>query len=217
MSEMKLVIGPKSTSTWSFRAWLLMKQFDIPFVECSEVPEDEIVAHATLELVPSGRIPILIDDTAIVWEALAIIEYLVDRFPNRGIWPESVPARAEARSIASELYNGFHALKRYAPMVLGADRQASGMGPGVAEDIQRVVEIWNSLRERYCEDGMFLFGSFTAVDAMFAPIIARFDAYGYPIEGDARRYMDRILTLPNFERWLAAAGEEVHRAQAIPA
>jgi len=205
---MRLVIANKLYSSWSLRPWLVAAHFGIPFEEIV-IPLDQPDTHARiLEHSPSGRVPCLIDGDLHVWESLAIIEYLAETFPDHAIWPRDREARALARSISNEMHAGFQGLRKACPMNLRRDYAWRDFAREASENAVRIVELWRDARRRHGAAGPFLFGAFSAADAMYAPVVIRFNGYNRPVEPDIRAYMDAVLTLPAFESWLAAARKE---------
>lgn len=209
---MKLLIGNKCYSSWSLRAWLLLTAKEIPFEEVL-VPLDEpgfkeaIHAQAPQS---GGTVPTLVDGGVAVWETLAIAEYLHERFPERRIWPKDAAARAHARAISSEMHAGFQALRGACPMNLGRRFAARDRGADVAKNVARIGAVWREARRRFGETagGPFLYGEFSAADAMFAPVVTRLDTYALPVEPDAAEYMRTILAMPAYKSWLEAALKE---------
>lgn len=206
---MKLVIGNKLYSSWSLRPWILMRHLGLAFEEVLvplDLPDTKarILAHS-----PAGKVPVLVDGEATVWESLAIIEHLADLHPEAPIWPRDGAARAYARSIAAEMHAGFQRLRAALPMNLGKRYAHRDRGAEVAADADRVVAIWREARTRFGAGGPFLFGKdFGAADAMYAPVVTRFDTYSWPVDADTRAYMDAVLALPAFVAWREAALEE---------
>lgn len=206
---MRLVIGNKNYSSWSLRPWLVATHFGIAFDEVL-IPLDTPETHeAILAHSPSGRVPCLIDRELAVWDSLAIIEYLADRFPDRTIWPTNRDARAVARSVSSEMHAGFTGLRSACPMNLRKRFPWSDWGgAAAAADANRIVALWRDARARFGAGGPFLFGEFSAADAMYAPVVTRLDGYSWPVDADTRTYMDAMLDLPAFRRWREAALQE---------
>lgn len=206
---MKLVIGNKLYSSWSLRPWILMRHLGIPFEEVL-VPLDRPDTKARiLEHSPAGKVPVLVDGVATVWESLAIIDHLADLYPESDVWPREDAARAHARSIAAEMHAGFQKLRAALPMNLGKRYAHRDRGEGVAADVARVVAVWREARTRFGAGGPFLFGkAFGAADAMYAPVVTRLDTYSWPVDPDTRAYMDAVLALPAFVAWRDAALEE---------
>ena len=201
-----LVIANKCYSSWSLRPWLLMKQLGIPFDEIViplDLPDTKakVLAHS-----PAGKVPILIDGDVTVWESIAIMEYIGDAFAP--VWPSDRDARAMARSVAAEMHAGFPALRSACPMNLGRKFAQKDRGEAVARDVARFSEIVRQARERFGAGGPFLFGAFSAADAMYAPLVTRLDTYSIAIDATTRAYVDAILALPAFQEWRSAALQE---------
>lgn len=209
---MQLLIGNKCHSSWSMRPWLLMSALGIPFEEILipfAHPIDNPEWRAKIApWSPSGKVPALTDGEIKVWETLAIMEYLAERFPEKGVWPKDVAARAMARSIASEMHAGFGALRNACPVNLGKRHPARDRGPAVAKDVARITAIWNECRARFGQGGPFLFGAFTAADAMYAPIATRLRTYSIAADPVSEAYIDAIHALPAFVAWREAALKE---------
>ncbi|CAM5765746.1 glutathione S-transferase family protein [Bosea minatitlanensis] len=209
---MKLLIGNKCYSSWSLRAWLLMRAKGIPFTE-HLVPLDEPgFKEAVFAAAPGsgGTVPTLVDGAIAIWETLAIAEYLHETHPEAGIWPRDPAARAHARAISSEMHAGFTALRGACPMNLGKRFGTRDRGPGVARDAARIADLWRQARERFgrAGQGPFLYGAFSAADAMYAPVVTRLDTYGIAVDPAAQDYMQAVLALPAYREWLAAALRE---------
>jgi glutathione S-transferase len=195
---MQLVIGNKNYSSWSLRPWLAMKVLGIAFDEirihlygCGS--KERILQHS-----PAGKVPILKDGATLVWDSLAILEYLAERYPQ--LWPRERAERAKARSVSAEMHSGFAPLREHMSMNVRKRYPGKGRTPEVEKDIARISEIWADAT------GPFLFGEFTAADAMYAPVVLRFRTYG--VEGPSRRYMDAMLSLPAMREWIEAAERE---------
>jgi glutathione S-transferase len=185
-----------------------MKQLGIAFDEIV-IPLDlpttkaEVLKHS-----PAGKVPILIDGEATVWESIAIMDYLAD-VTDAPVWPDERPARAMARSVAAEMHAGFPALRSACPMNLGKKFPPRDRGEGVLKDVARFETIVAEARRRFGgKGGPFLFGAFSAADAMFAPLVTRLDTYSIPISAETRAYVDAVLSLPAFREWRAAALKE---------
>jgi glutathione S-transferase len=157
---------------------------------------------------PSGRVPVLYDGDFAVWDSLAIIEYLAERHPQAGIWPADATARARARSLAAEMHSGFAALRTHMPMNIRVHKPGKGMAEGVAGDIGRIQALWREARAGFGADGDFMFGAFSAADAMFAPVVMRFLTYGVAVDEIGAAYMDAVRDLPAMQEWVAAAEAE---------
>ena len=203
-----LVIGNKNYSSWSMRPWIAMKVKDIAFDE-TVIPiyhpgsKEKFLAHS-----PAGKVPILHDGEVRVWESLAILEYLAETFPAAQLWPADAAARAHARAIANEMHAGFVPLRRHCPMNLWRPVKKRELTPEVAANVARIDEMWSECRARFGAGGPFLFGPFTAADAMYAPIVSRLHTYAVDVSRTARAYMDAIMGLPAWAEWTAAALKE---------
>ena len=203
---MHLTIANKLYSSWSLRPWILMTALGIPFEE-TVIPMYFPDSKARmLDVSPAGKVPCLTDGDVKVWESLAIIEYLHERFPDKGVWPKDMGGRAHARSIANEMHAGFQALRQACPMNLGKRfRTRDDLGSDVADNVRRLEGIWSETRVRFGEKsampGPFLYGAFSAADAMYAPVVTRLDTYQIRVSPAARRYMDAVLAAPAFVAW----------------
>lgn len=208
MSAFTLVIGNRNYSSWSLRGWLAASLCGIDF-ETVLVRLSEPDSHAALlGHSPAGRVPVLKHGERVVWDSLAIIEYLAELCPEPGLWPADPSARAMARSIAAEMHAGFGALRSHMPMNLRKALPGRGRGPGVAEDIARVGAIWRELRDRSGANGPFLFGRYSAADAMYTPVASRFRTYGVELDPVCQSYVEAVLAWPAFLAWQAAALDE---------
>ncbi|HZH51762.1 MAG TPA: glutathione S-transferase family protein [Microvirga sp.] len=202
-----LVIANKLYSSWSLRPWLLMKQLGIDFDEIL-IPLDQPDTKARiLEHSPAGKVPILIDGDVTVWESIAIMEYVGEAY-GTPVWPADRKARAMARAVAAEMHAGFQALRSACPMNLGKKYGPKDRGAAVARDVARFGEIVRQARGHFGVDGPFLFGAFSAADAMYAPLVTRLDTYSIIVDGTTQSYIDAILALPAFQEWRSAALKE---------
>src|SRR5512143_1648663 len=203
---LKLVIGNKNYSSWSMRPWLALRANNIAFEEVF-IPlyTGDADKQRILDFTPSGKVPVLIDGDVTVWDSLAIIEYVAERFPQAGLWPEDRARRAYARSISAEMHSGFTALRDECGMNLHRPIRAIALSADARANVARVQQIWIECRERYGKLGPFLFGAFGAADAMFAPVVHRFRTYAIPVEPEVRAYMDAMMALPAFQEWTRAA------------
>jgi glutathione S-transferase len=207
MTKLTLVIGNKNYSSWSLRPWLAMKQAGLEFAEV-RIPLDCPTTHEEIRRYsPSGKVPVLIDGDLKVWESLAICEYVAERFAN-DLWPADVAERAIARSICAEMHAGFQNLRENMPMDCRNRYPGEGMTPGVEAEIDRIFAIWRECRQKFGTGGNMLFGKFTVVDAMFAPVVMRFVTYEVKLDSEAKAYAGAILALPAIQEWLAAASRE---------
>jgi glutathione S-transferase len=203
--SLKLVIGNKNYSSWSMRPWLALRASRIPFEEIF-VPLYTGAAdkQRILDVSRAGKVPILIDGDVTIWDSLAIIEYIAERFPEHRMWPEHPAQRAHARSISAEMHSGFAALRNECGMNLHRPVRAIELSDDARANIARIQEIWTDCRERYGQSGPFLFGAFGAADAMFAPVVHRFRTYAVAVTKQTQAYMDTMMALPAFAEWTKA-------------
>lgn len=208
---LKLFIGNKAYSSWSLRGWLAVRQSGLPFEE-NVVPlydHDWDVRREGDEFAPSsGKVPILWDDEAVVWDSLAIIEYLAEKAGRERFWPEDDAARAMARSMAAEMHSSFAALRREHGMNIRQIYEAREPSDAVKHDIVRIMQLWAEARARYAGAGDFLFGDFGAADIMFAPVVTRFITYQLPVARFAEPYMHAVIAHPFMQDWIAGAQAE---------
>ncbi len=207
---MKLIIGDKNYSSWSMRPWVLMRHAGIPFEEVVIELDRPDTAARIAEHSPSGKVPCLVnDDGQSIWESLAIFETLAERYVDRFFWPHDAAARAHARSIASEMHGGFAELRSSMSMNIRAKHFGTGAMPGVLADVARIDAIWSECLTRY--GGPFLFGaSFGIADAMYAPVVMRFNTYAPTLSEAASAYAERVTALPAVREWIEAAQREMH-------
>jgi len=208
MSDYTLYIGNKNYSSWSLRPWLAMKVAGIPFEEKLILLFDDDWKANIAKVSPSARVPVLTDGDLTIWETMAILEYLAERHPDKGLWPDDVKARAMARSVANEMHAGFTALRNNMPMNIRKSHPGRGMGEGVAEDIARIQEIWNDCRSRFGDGGPFLFGKFCNADAMFAPVVSRLTTFAVELDTVSAAYRDAVQALPDMIAWSDAGRAE---------
>jgi glutathione S-transferase len=203
-----LVVGNKNYSSWSFRPWLAMKVAGIAFEETVISFDAPDFKSRVTALSGAGKVPVLIDGEARIWESLAILEYLAEKFPAASLWPRSAAARAHARAAASEMHAGFVALRRQTPMNVRRPVRRRALDLEAVADVARIDALWNECRARFGSSGPFLYGAFSAADAMYAPVIWRFHTYGIEVSAAARDYMGAIMTLPAWIEWREAARRE---------
>jgi len=206
MSEFTLVIGNKNHSSWSLRPWIFMKRLGLPFEEVRlqlDTPgfKDEIARYG-----PSGRVPVLRHGDITVWESLAICEYLAE-LTGQG-WPADRAARACARAVSAEMHAGFVNLRTEWPFNARARNRRTPMTPGLEADIDRIDEIWVECRRRFGNGGPWLFGEYTIADAMYAPVVLRFNTYCAHVSDTSRWYMATALEDPLLQDWVRAAQQE---------
>jgi glutathione S-transferase len=203
-----LIIGNKNYSSWSLRAWLLLRAFDVNFREL-QLPLDTHEFDARIgDYSPSGRVPALRDGAVRVWDSLAIAEYVNERWLAGRGWPVDAATRAHARAISAEMHAGFAALRQELPMNCRKRAHEPVLSADAVRDIARVKMIWRSARQHYGAAGSFLFGEFGIADAMYAPVVLRFISYGVALDALERSYVDAIATLPAMRAWLAEAATE---------
>ena len=205
---MRLLIGNKNYSSWSFRPWLAMKVAGIAFEETLISLEAPDFKARVTALSPAGRVPALIDGEVLVWESLAILEYLADKYPAAGLWPAETGARAHARAISSEMHAGFVALRRHLPMNMWRPVKSRPLDDGVRGEVARIDAIWSQCRTKFGRGGAFLFGPFGAADAMYAPVVSRLHTYAVEVGDTARGYMEAVMALPAWREWRDAARRE---------
>ncbi len=208
----EIVIASKNYSSWSLRAWLALEQTGAPYREIVISTADPDWHDQIKRLSPSGKVPLLIDtgvDGGLqIGDSLAIIEYLNERFPKAGLWPSDAKARAVARSVAAEMHSGFMALRMNMEMDIQANEPGKGHVPEALADAARIQAIWRDCRQRFGQAGPFLFGSFSAADCFYAPVVFRFRSYGVALDANARAYCDAMVAEPKVAKWIEGARHE---------
>lgn len=206
MNDLTLYVGNKNYSSWSLRPWLALTACGIPFKDVV-IPFDFPAGNPAFQPIsPTGRVPVLHHGALRVWESLSIIEYVAELYPQAGLWPEAADDRAVARSYSMEMLSGFRALRGACPMNLRREKRPIALPDGVMDDVARIGTIWREALER--SGGPFLFGRFTAVDAMFAPVCNRFEIYDLTADAGSLAYMAAVKDHPAFQVWRTAALEE---------
>ena len=209
---LKLYIGNKNYSSWSMRPWVLMRQSGIDFEEVmlrfDSFAPDSSFKQSVLALSPTGKVPLLVDEDLVIWDSLAISEYLAERHPDKQLWPQPVAQRARARSLVAEMHSGFNALRRLCPMNIEARLHEVGARlwaehADLRSDVQRLEALWEPLLAS--TGGPMLFGQFSIADAFFAPVCMRLNSYGLPVSPVAQAYVQRISQLPATQAWVQAA------------
>lgn len=208
MSDLTLVIGNKRYSSWSLRGWLTVKLSDQNFEEIVIPLRQPETRAEILKYSPAGKVPTLIHGEIVVWDSLAIAEYLAEAFPEAGLWPADTAARARARSVAAEMHSGFAALRSHMPMDVLAKLPGKGHEPEVLADADRIMAIWRDCRERFGQEGGFLFGAPGAADAFYAPVASRLVTYGINMDPVSQAYCDHVMEWPLMRAWVAAAEAE---------
>ena len=208
---MQLVIGNKNYSSWSMRPWVLMRQLGLHFEEVKlrfDFGPHSAFRRAVAHYSPAGLVPVLLDDEFAVWDSLAIIEYLHDKFPGRGIWPDDIRKRARARCLAAEVHSGFGPLRSHCPMNIEVHLPEVGARlwaeqPTVRANVERIEVMW--AQALLDSGGPFLFGEFGAVDAMYAPVCMRLRSYALPMSPSVKAYVERVVAAPGVAAWIADA------------
>lgn len=208
MDDLTLVIGNKAFSSWSLRPWLALKRTGRPFREIVIPLRQPDTAARIAEHSPSGRVPCLRHGDRVIWDSLAICEYLAETVPEAALWPADAHARAVARSVSAEMHSGFAALRTFMSMDLKAFRPGVGRNAESEADIARVFALWRDARSRFGAGGPFLFGDFSIADAMYAPVVTRFLTYGVEMDGLCGDYARAVMELPAMVEWVAAAKAE---------
>ena len=208
---MKLIIGNRAYSSWSMRGWLALRQAELEFEELV-VPlfdEDWEKRREGGEFAPSlGKVPILWDGDCVVWDSLAIIEFCADRVGRDKYWPEDEAARAMARSMAAEMHSGFGNLRRELPVNVRKNFGQTKLSPPVEAEVIRILNLWAQARARYGSGGDYLFGTWSAADIMYAPVVTRFVTYGVPVPPFAAAYMEAVLHRADVVEWIELAQDE---------
>jgi glutathione S-transferase len=208
---LKLIIGNKAYSSWSLRGWLAVKQSGLPFEEIT-VPmfdEDWDKTREGDEFAPSGgKVPILWDNETVIWDSLAIVEWLAEKTDKARFWPEAEDARGMARSMAAEMHSSYANLRRECPMNVRKHYPPKQLTDSVRAEVKRILELWAEARARHGRGGPYLFGTFGAVDIMFAPVVTRFVTHSIPAPNFAGAYIEAILSNPWMREWIEAAQEE---------
>ena len=208
MADFTLVIGNKNYSSWSLRPWLAMTMAGLPFKE-TVIPLDRPETKAAIaEYSGAGRVPVLHHGKLVIWDSMAILEYLAETFPEKKLWPVGKTARAVARAISNEMHSGFASLRNACPMNIRRVPKPVPLNDAVKADIARVESIWRDCRRKFGKGGPYLFGKFSIADAMFAPVASRFSTYSLSAEGDTNAYVATILGSPAFKLWEESAFRE---------
>ena len=208
MAKLHLVVANKNYSSWSLRPWIAMTMAGLPFDESMILLDTPVMKKQIAEHSGAGRLPVLHHGKITIWETLAILEYLAETFPEKKLWPKSNAARAVARAISNEMHAGFTGLRNTCPMNLRRPAKPVVLNEATKADIARIEEIWRECRKTYGKGGKFLFGKFCNADAMFAPVVTRFETYAIPVAKDTRTYMDAVMATKALQEWKAAALKE---------
>jgi glutathione S-transferase len=208
MTQLTLVIGNKNYSSWSLRPWLAMKQGGLDFKEI-RIPLNTPDSYQQIRRYsPSGRVPVLLDGDLVIWESLAICEYIAENFAPH-LWPSDPQARAVARSVSHEMHASFMNLRMQMPMDCRGRYPGEGVKPEVQADIDRIMTLWRNCRQTYGASGLMLFGQFSIADAMFAPVVSRFITYDVKLGPISQEYAEAIWKLPAMQEWIEDADQEL--------
>ncbi len=209
---LKLVIANKAYSSWSLRPWLLLAAFHIPFEEVVIPLYHDDSKKKISKYSPTGKLPALVDDGVLIWDSIAIVEYIAELYPKKAIWPLDRAARAHARSLSAEMHAGFQALRTHCNTNFRRSPKKLALSPVIAEaveaDVKRIEQAWAGARKKFGGAGPFLFGAFCAADAMFAPVVNRLYAYDLPVSAATKAYMKTMLDMPAYRAWLADGAAE---------
>jgi glutathione S-transferase len=205
---LKLIIANKAYSSWSLRPWILLATFGIPFEEVVIPMDRPDTKKKMLKYAPTGKVPSLRDGDIGVYESIAVIEYIAEKYPKKAIWPKNKAARAHARSLAAEMHAGFQALRQHCPTIFRRPVKKRELTPEAAADVARIEAAWAHARKTYGKGGPFLFGKFSAADAMFAPVVNRLHTYDVAVSKTTRAYMEAIMALPAWRAWIHDAEQE---------
>lgn len=208
MPDFTLVIGTKAWSSWSLRPWLALKHIGCTFDEILvplRTPNQKVLIG---KYSPSGRVPVLKHGTLVIWDSLAILEYLAELYPDAELWPADRTTRALARSASAEMHAGFVGLRTAMSMDLRGRFPEDGRTPEALADIKRITSLWQEMRERFNDCGPYLFGRFSIADCMYAPVVTRFETYEVELDPVSRAYADTILELPAMKQWAEEACAE---------
>jgi glutathione S-transferase len=206
MPDRLLVIGNRNYSSWSLRPWLVLKALGLAFTVVRVPLDRPDTAERIRQYSAAGRVPVLVEDGITVWDSLAIIEHLAEAHP--GLWPSEPGARAMARSISAEMHSGFPALRNDLPMNIRATGRRIDLALATRADIDRIIAIWQDARQRFGAGGPWLFGAWSAADAMYTPVASRFRTYGIDLPAAAAGYRDTVLDSPAMQEWAALARTE---------
>ncbi len=207
---MKLVIGNKQLSSWSLRPWLLLRHLELPFEEIALTLDTPEFGPEIRQYSPAGRVPVLVDGDIRIWDSLSIIEYVHEKSGGRA-WPRDPARRAHARSISAEMHAGFAALRDNWPLQASSRGLKAPLSAQGIADVQRIEDLWLECLKRYHAEGPWLFGDYSAADAMYAPVVLRFQSYEAPVSPTSRTYMDHVLKDPHLNAWVLAASAEIGR------
>ena len=207
MSDITIYLGNKNYSSWSLRAWIALERCGVPFREEMVDISSPAPRPGPGGILPAGRVPAIRHGDLVVWDSLAICEYLAETFRQARLWPADTAARARARSISAEMHSGFQALRSNMSMNIRRRYPGKGRAPDVDQDIARICAIWRECRGA-AKGGPFLFGEFSIADAFYAPVVTRFRTYGVELDAACQAYSDAVLAHPAMAAWCTAAEAE---------
>jgi glutathione S-transferase len=205
MAKPLLVIANKNYSSWSLRPYMALGMAGIPFDEKMIAFGEPRFGKEVRKISSAGKVPVLVHGKTVIWDSLAILEYLAETFPEKNLWPKSKAARAMARSVSNEMHSSYQALRNACPMNLRRPPKAIALSDAVMANVARIESLWRECRKTYGKGGKFLFGKFSNADAMFAPVVSRLETFAIPVAKDTRTYMDAVLSTKAFQIWKAAA------------
>lgn len=210
MTKPVLIIANKNYSSWSLRPWMALHMAGIAFDEKMIRFGDPRFSNAVRKISKAGQVPILLHNGLMINDSLAIIEYAAETWPKRNVWPKNKAARAMARSASAEMHAGFSALRNACPMNLRRPPKLppGGLSDAVLRDVARIEQLWADCRKAHGKGGPFLFGKFSGADAMFAPVVTRFETFAIPVKRATRDYMKAVLETPSFLAWKAGSDTE---------
>lgn len=208
MSGLTLIIGNKNYSSWSLRPWIFLKTAGIDFIEKRVALETDQTKTQLEPYFSNFKVPVLLDKDLVVWDSLAILEYIAEKYPYCRGWPSNPQERAVARSISAEMHSSFIELRENLPMNCRKKFTNFSPSPGALEDIDRIKAIWRYCKERFSQNSPWLFDTFCIADAMFAPVVFRFDTYGVSLNGFEKKYAQSMLSLPHMIKWKEAGKQE---------
>jgi glutathione S-transferase len=208
MNTLKLVIGNKNYSSWSLRPWLFLKNLGIDFSEELVFLFEDETEKLLKPYLSGNKVPVLVDGNLQVWDSLAIIETIADKYPDKYGWPKDAGARAVARSVSAEMHSGFFALRNALPMNGRKNFPNFSISEEVQADVDRVVTLWEYCKQHYGSNGPWLFGEFSGADAMFAPVVIRLTSYNVKLTGFAKEYVEMVLQDEHMKDWIRAGKGE---------
>lgn len=211
---MKLIIGNKNYSSWSLRPWFLLAANEISFEEIRIPLSSENTYIEFAKYTKAGKVPVLHDNDLVVWDSIAICEYISEQYLNGKGWPSDPNDRAEARSCCAEMHSGFFAIRQRLPMNCRAVNRRVEITTDLEKEISRIDSLWSSLQTKHNRRGPWLFGDFSIADCMFAPVILRFNTYNVAVSENSRKYMEDVLAHPKIQLWLAQAKKEIETIEA---